>query len=85
MNSRLGANNGASEQDLEIQVIAKALQDSDFKQELMANPKTAIAKEFGAELPADIQIRVVEESQKVIYIVLPYLVRDKSKQTGTSH
>lgn len=73
MDSRLKASNENSGKDLEIQIVTKAFQDADFKQELMANPKVAIALEFGTELPGDIEIRVVEESKKIIYIVLPYL------------
>lgn len=73
MDSRLKTSNENGERDLEIQIVTKAFKDVNFKQELMANPKGAIAKEFSTELPADIEIRVVEESEKIIYIVLPYL------------
>ena len=58
--------------DVKTHLIDKALQDSDFKRELMDNPKAIIAKEFCTQLPPGIEIRVLEETAKVIYIVLPY-------------
>jgi hypothetical protein len=59
--------------DFELQLIAKAFQDPAFKQELIRNPRAVIAKEFSIQLPAGIEIRVLEETEKVLYIVLPYM------------
>ncbi|MGD1909786.1 MAG: NHLP leader peptide family RiPP precursor [Rivularia sp. (in: cyanobacteria)] len=52
-------------------LIVKATKDTSFKKELIENPKIAISKEFGTQLPAEIEIRILEETEKILYIVLP--------------
>jgi hypothetical protein len=52
-------------------IIAKALLDDGYREELLANPKHAIQQEFGKELPLGLEVRVVEESANVVYLVLP--------------
>jgi hypothetical protein len=52
-------------------IIAKAMQDDGYREELLANPKHAIQQEFGKELPLGLEVRVVEESANVVYLVLP--------------
>lgn len=58
-------------QKFEEFLIVKAMKDTNFKKELIENPKIAIAKEFGTQLPAEIEIRILEETDKIVYIVLP--------------
>jgi hypothetical protein len=45
--------------------------DDRYREELLANPKSAIQQEFGKELPLGLEVRVVEESANVVYLVLP--------------
>jgi len=52
-------------------IIAKALKDDGYREELLANPKHAIQQEFGKELPLGLEVRVVEEAANVVYLVLP--------------
>lgn len=64
--------NNKSRKNFEELLITKAFQDTSFKRELIENPKIAIAQNFGVQLPVDIEIRVLQEDDKVLYIVLPY-------------
>ncbi len=57
--------------DLEAKLIQKAMADEAFKRELMNNPKTAIAKELGQELPAELEFEVLEQTPTKLYLVLP--------------
>ena len=57
--------------DLEAKLIEKAMADEAFKRELMSNPKTAIAKELGQEVPAVLEIEVLEQTPTKLYLVLP--------------
>jgi hypothetical protein len=57
--------------DLEAKLIEKAMADEVFKRELMSNPKAAIAKELGQELPADLEFEVLEQTPTKLYLVLP--------------
>jgi phage FluMu gp28-like protein len=58
-------------QDLETQLIERAWQDEDFRQELLCNPKTVLEAELGKKLPEDVQITVLEETPNLNYLVLP--------------
>lgn len=64
--------NNKSRKNFEELLITKAFQDTSIKRELIENPKIAIAQNFGVQLPVDIEIRVLQEDDKVLYIVLPY-------------
>lgn len=57
--------------ELEAEIIAKAWEDERFKQELISNPKEAIAKTLGAKLAETLEIRVVQETPNNLYLVLP--------------
>jgi hypothetical protein len=61
--------------DIEQLIINKAIENEAFKQELLSNPKTAISKELNVELPADLQIEVVEQTPQKLYLVLPLRVK----------
>lgn len=52
-------------------IVAKALQDDGYRDALLTNPKRAIQQEFGKELPLGLEVRVVEESANLVYLVLP--------------
>jgi hypothetical protein len=60
--------------DLEALLISKAMADEAFKSELISNPKAVIAREIGEELPEDVEIEVLEPTQKKLYLVLPLKV-----------
>jgi hypothetical protein len=49
--------------------MAKAWADEKFKQKLLKNPEAAL-KEMGADLPAGLQFKILENSPKVHYLVL---------------
>jgi Nitrile hydratase, alpha chain len=52
------------------QVVAEAWSDDEFKARLMQDPSSAL-KEFGIEVPAGVEIRVVEDTDRVKYVTLP--------------
>lgn len=56
---------------LEAEIIAKAWEDEQFRQELISNPKEAIAKTLGTKLPENQEVRVVQETPNNLYLVLP--------------
>jgi len=57
--------------DLELKLITRAWKDEKFAQELRSNPKAVFEREIGQALPADVEVKVVEETPKTFYIVLP--------------
>ncbi|MGD1913936.1 MAG: NHLP leader peptide family RiPP precursor [Rivularia sp. (in: cyanobacteria)] len=62
------------EVQIENQLIARALQDASFKQQLLAGGDTtraAIEQQIDGKIPQDLQVRVLEETANRSYIVLP--------------
>ena len=51
-------------------VIAKAWSDDEFKGRLLADPGAALA-EMDVEVPAGVEVKVVEDSESVRHLVLP--------------
>ena len=57
-------------EELENEIIKKAQSDKDFKKALVDTPKEALVK-LGVQVSEEIEFKVVEESAKVVYLVLP--------------
>lgn len=72
----------SSSQSLKVQIIQKAWKDDAFKQQLLSDPKAAIKDAFGVEIPDDIQLTAVAESDKSLYFVLPPNPEDAANGTG---
>ncbi|MFZ5622969.1 MAG: NHLP leader peptide family RiPP precursor [Gemmatimonadota bacterium] len=51
-------------------IVAKAWADPAFKKRLKADPH-AVLGEYGIRIPKDVRIRVVENTAKTLYVVLP--------------
>jgi hypothetical protein len=60
-----------SRQEIEAHLVAKAWKNESFKQELLNNPKSVIAQEFGVEIPKQLNIEVMEEDANTLFITLP--------------
>jgi hypothetical protein len=57
--------------EMERRLIEKSLQDESFRQRLLEDPRATMEQELGVQLPADVQVRAVEETADTIYLVLP--------------
>jgi hypothetical protein len=55
----------------EAHVIERATRDPEFRRELLADPRTTLEKMFRTTLPGGIEIRVLEETAQLVYLVLP--------------
>ena len=51
-------------------MVAKAWSDELFKKRLLADP-AAVLKEHGIEVPAEMAVKVVEDSAEVVHFILP--------------
>lgn len=58
-------------QNLENELVEKAMKDDDFRQRLMADPKAALESEWGVSLPAEMKIHVHREKRDELHVVLP--------------
>ena len=62
---------GGSRAEMERTLVQRSMEDEDFRQRLLDDPKAAVEQELATQLPEDVEVRVVEESQQTIYLVLP--------------
>jgi hypothetical protein len=63
---------GGGRAEIERRLINRSLEDEDFRQSLLDDPKGTAEQELGSHLPESIEVRVVEESADTIYLVLPF-------------
>ena len=61
------------------QVVARAWRDEAFKQRLLSDP-AGVLREEGIEVPAGQQVRLVENTDQVLHLVLPQKPRDLSDE-----
>jgi hypothetical protein len=71
---------GGGHGDIVAEIIARTWKDPDFKQELLTNPKAALREQFEIEVPAEVDLTVLEESKSHVYLVLPSRPRSPSEQ-----
>jgi hypothetical protein len=69
--TRKESNMNKQEQGKKIgHVITKAWHDESFKQRLLADTM-AVLKEEGVEVPAGLEVRAVENTEKLVHMVIP--------------
>jgi len=52
------------------EIVARAWRDPEYKQRLIANPKEVLI-EAGSSVPDELEVRVVENTSDVRYLILP--------------
>ena len=58
-------------QAAEARIIEKAYKDDAFRKRLVDDPNGTVAKELGVQIPANLKVKVVEESADTIVLVIP--------------
>src|SRR6516225_11777440 len=58
-------------QQLETHLAARAMQDPDFRDRLLREPKRVIEQEIGLKFPEGLQVSVHEEKLNQLYVILP--------------
>lgn len=56
---------------LQERVLERAVKDESFRQEMLNNPRAALAREYNVHVPETVTIRVVEETADTLTIALP--------------
>ena len=65
------AGGGGSRAEFERTLVQRSMEDEDFRQRLLDDPKGTLEQELGTPLSEGVEVRVVEESADTIYLVLP--------------
>jgi hypothetical protein len=69
MTEASGAGGGRAE--LERTIVQRSIEDEEFRQRLLDDPKGTLEQELGRALKESTEVRVVKESADTIYLVLP--------------
>jgi len=75
-------------EEIQDHILKKAAKDHGFRQTLLANSKAAIQRELASkypgfpQLPAALEINVVEQSQNKIFVVLPPALPESRELTN---
>src|SRR5688500_16377964 len=62
----------SSRAEMERRLLQRSLEDDDFRQRLLEDPKAAVEQELGMRLPEDVRVVALEETADTIYLVLPF-------------
>jgi Nitrile hydratase, alpha chain len=62
-----------------IEIISKAWTDDSFKAKLLSDP-VATLKAEGVDLPAGLQVRIVENTENVFHFVLPFMPKELTNE-----
>ena len=65
------AGGGSGRAEIERRLVQRSMEDEDFRQKLLDDPKGTVEQELGDRLPESMEVRAVEESADTIYLVLP--------------
>jgi Nitrile hydratase, alpha chain len=60
-----------SRKDVREALVRTALKDEFFRDSLVANPKLAVERALGTELPEDMEVVVLQDADDKMFIVLP--------------
>ncbi|EFM10426.1 conserved hypothetical protein [Paenibacillus curdlanolyticus YK9] len=56
---------------LKQQLIQKAWEDEAFKQLLLSDPNAALKDAYGIDVPANLKLKALEETDTELYLVIP--------------
>ena len=62
---------GEGRAEMERTIVQRSIEDEEFRQRLLDDPKGTLEQELGNRLAESTEVRVVEESADTIYLVLP--------------
>ena len=57
--------------DMLKQIVEKSALDAEFRQQLLADPKTTISAELGITIPESMTIQVHESDMQTVHVALP--------------
>jgi hypothetical protein len=66
------ASGGGGRSEIERRLVQRSIEDEEFRQRLLDDPKGTAEQELETRLSEDVEVRVVEESADTIYLVLPF-------------
>jgi len=53
-------------------IVEQAQSNAKYREELLKDPRTLMSKQLGTQIPPNVKIQVLQETQESYYVVLPY-------------
>ncbi|PVZ14568.1 NHLP leader peptide family RiPP precursor [Actinomycetospora cinnamomea] len=75
--------NHESRQHLELALARRAQADPAFREELRRDPRSAVAREAGADLPEGLTVHVRQDTAAELHLVLPAMPPDEGRLSET--
>jgi hypothetical protein len=75
----MDSNSNISRKDIKDALVRAALKDEAFRESLLANPKFAVERALGTTLPDRLKVVLLQETDDLMYIVLPKDFPDKAE------
>ena len=75
---------GSGRQKMERRIVQRSVEDEDFRQRLLADPRATVEEELGTRLPEEVRVEAVEETADTIYLVLPFRSTDEQEAGALS-
>jgi hypothetical protein len=66
-----GGAGGISRAEFERRLIERSMEDEEFRQKLLDDPKGTLEQELGRRLPEGVRVVAIEETADSVYLVLP--------------
>ena len=60
-----------SGEDMLQQIVDKSALNADFRQQLLADPKSTVCQELGITMPDSMTIKVLQSDMQTVYLALP--------------
>ena len=70
---------------LEVQIIGRSWNDSEFRQQLLTDVKVALAQETGLSLPPRLKMTAIEDTASLIHFILPKPPQLEALVNETAH
>lgn len=67
---------GINRTELEEIIVKQATSNPKYRELLLQNPRELVERQIGESLPANVQVKVIQESANEVYIRLPYNVAE---------
>jgi hypothetical protein len=72
--------NSISRKEVRDAIVAMALRDEEFRESLLANPKSAVERALGKTLDDGLEVYLLQEDEETMYIVLPKELAPKNEE-----
>ena len=61
---------------LSDKIVEQVQSNPKYREELLKDPRALMSKQLGTQIPSNVKITVLQETQDTYYVVLPYMPKE---------